>query len=315
MPAEVQKRASVLSVGCTSTQALATLVRARGGHVLGASCLPTQHCLVTGSATIPHGATSQLPTPSSLCCSVGWDSNCHWLCWQECEDLGLGFWRLSPLSFCPWWQVSQILQYLWAVSYLTSKGLWSSNNLFVQHGLGGSLQCYPSGWIWAFFPYSVMYLQFVVKSHLFFTAGKDGKIKQWDADKFEHIQTLEVGSFGKEGSWKKALFRHEQHFPQGLWAVLCSCPTSSVYHTGTSPGGMVFGTQSQWRLCGVRIPWQVPAPLGKDKGAACFGRGEGDGESCILPAKDNFQTCFLPGRQILPFFHCGGVWLHTWQTC
>uniref|UniRef100_A0A452SDA4 WD repeat domain 3 n=1 Tax=Ursus americanus TaxID=9643 RepID=A0A452SDA4_URSAM len=38
---------------------------------------------------------------------------------------------------------------------------------------------------------SVMYLQFVPKSHLFFTAGKDHKIKQWDADKFEHIQTLE----------------------------------------------------------------------------------------------------------------------------
>lgn len=41
-----------------------------------------------------------------------------------------------------------------------------------------------------------MYLQFVAKSHLFFTAGKDSKIKQWDADKFEHIQTLEVGIFG-----------------------------------------------------------------------------------------------------------------------
>lgn len=37
-----------------------------------------------------------------------------------------------------------------------------------------------------------MHLRFVPKSHLFFTAGKDRKIKQWDADKFEHIQTLEV---------------------------------------------------------------------------------------------------------------------------
>lgn len=37
-----------------------------------------------------------------------------------------------------------------------------------------------------------MSLQFVPKSHLFFTAGKDRKIKQWDADKWEHIQTLEV---------------------------------------------------------------------------------------------------------------------------
>lgn len=42
------------------------------------------------------------------------------------------------------------------------------------------------------FPCSVMFLQFVPKTHLFFTAGKDKKIKQWDADKFEHIQTLEV---------------------------------------------------------------------------------------------------------------------------
>lgn len=39
-----------------------------------------------------------------------------------------------------------------------------------------------------------MFLQFVPKTHLFFTAGKDRKIKQWDADKFEHIQTLEVTS-------------------------------------------------------------------------------------------------------------------------
>lgn len=38
-----------------------------------------------------------------------------------------------------------------------------------------------------------MFLQFVPKTHLFFTAGKDRKIKQWDADKFELVQTLEVG--------------------------------------------------------------------------------------------------------------------------
>ena len=37
-----------------------------------------------------------------------------------------------------------------------------------------------------------MFLQFVPKTHLFFTAGKDRKIKQWDADKFELIQMLEV---------------------------------------------------------------------------------------------------------------------------
>lgn len=50
---------------------------------------------------------------------------------------------------------------------------------------------------------SVMFLQFVPKTHLFFTAGKDKKIKQWDADKFEHIQTLEV----KLNMWR----RHRSH--------------------------------------------------------------------------------------------------------
>lgn len=40
--------------------------------------------------------------------------------------------------------------------------------------------------------HSVMFLQFLPKTHLFFTAGKDKKIKQWDADKFQLVQTLEV---------------------------------------------------------------------------------------------------------------------------
>lgn len=282
-------------------QAWSTLVRGGGG--IRRACFGSQ--VSTYSALLSHwfssnsswGCQPATHTLLSLCCSVGWDSNCNRLCWQECEDLGLRFWGLSPLSLCPWWQVSQILQHLWAVGYLFSKGLWSSNNRFVQHGVGRGLQYSPSRWIWTFFPSSVMYLQFVAKSHLFFTAGKDSKIKQWDADKFEHIQTLEVGSFGD--CWKEALSLHEQHVPQGLGAGWCLCLTSSVYHTGASPGGVVFGTQSQWRLRGVGIPWQVPAPLGKDEGAACFGRGEGDGKSCILPAKDNFQTCFLPSRQIL----------------
>lgn len=37
-----------------------------------------------------------------------------------------------------------------------------------------------------------MCIQFVPKTHLFFTGSKDRKIKQWDADNFEHIITLEV---------------------------------------------------------------------------------------------------------------------------
>ena len=36
-----------------------------------------------------------------------------------------------------------------------------------------------------------MKLAFVPNTHLFFSVGKDRKLKHWDADNFEHIQTLE----------------------------------------------------------------------------------------------------------------------------
>lgn len=39
---------------------------------------------------------------------------------------------------------------------------------------------------------SVMNVQFVGKTHYFFSVGKDGKLKEWDADKFERIITLDV---------------------------------------------------------------------------------------------------------------------------
>ena len=38
---------------------------------------------------------------------------------------------------------------------------------------------------------AVTAVQFVPNTHMFFTSGKDGKIKQWDADNFERILTLE----------------------------------------------------------------------------------------------------------------------------
>lgn len=37
---------------------------------------------------------------------------------------------------------------------------------------------------------SVMSVSFVGKTHYFFSVGKDGKLKEWDADKFERIITL-----------------------------------------------------------------------------------------------------------------------------
>ena len=39
---------------------------------------------------------------------------------------------------------------------------------------------------------SVTGLQFVPQTHYFFTCGKDGKVKQWDADSFDKIITLQV---------------------------------------------------------------------------------------------------------------------------
>lgn len=39
---------------------------------------------------------------------------------------------------------------------------------------------------------SVMGLCFVPKTHYLFTCGKDGKVKQWDADIFQKIVTLQV---------------------------------------------------------------------------------------------------------------------------
>ena len=39
---------------------------------------------------------------------------------------------------------------------------------------------------------TVTALRFVPTTHYFFTAGKDGKVKQWDADTYDNIITLNV---------------------------------------------------------------------------------------------------------------------------
>lgn len=41
---------------------------------------------------------------------------------------------------------------------------------------------------------TVMGLQFVPKTHYLFTCGKDGKVKEWDGDKFNKIITLNVST-------------------------------------------------------------------------------------------------------------------------
>ena len=48
-----------------------------------------------------------------------------------------------------------------------------------------------SGAVWRC---SVQCLQFISKTHMFFSCSHDGTIKQWDADSFELITTLQVSS-------------------------------------------------------------------------------------------------------------------------
>jgi U3 small nucleolar RNA-associated protein 12 len=49
-------------------------------------------------------------------------------------------------------------------------------------------------------------IQFVSKTHLFFSASKDNKLKYWDADKFLHIQTLDVRDFSRKEISSKEIY-------------------------------------------------------------------------------------------------------------
>lgn len=44
---------------------------------------------------------------------------------------------------------------------------------------------------------SIMGVQFAAKTHYAFSVGKDGKLKEWDCDKFERIITLDVNNSRK----------------------------------------------------------------------------------------------------------------------
>ena len=48
-----------------------------------------------------------------------------------------------------------------------------------------------------------MGLSFLPKTHLFFSCGKDGAVKQWDADNFSHVTTLSPAHHGE------------------VWSVIC----------------------------------------------------------------------------------------------
>lgn len=56
---------------------------------------------------------------------------------------------------------------------------------------------------------SIMSLQFVPRTHYFFTCGKDGKVKEWDGDSFNKIITLQVSS-------KKLLSKRNQAYCNGF---------------------------------------------------------------------------------------------------
>lgn len=47
---------------------------------------------------------------------------------------------------------------------------------------------------------SVLGVQFIPQTHMFFSCGKDGKIKEWDADTFEKITTLPANHVGEANS-------------------------------------------------------------------------------------------------------------------
>lgn len=59
---------------------------------------------------------------------------------------------------------------------------------------------------------SVMAVQFVPKTHYMFSAGKDGVVKYWDADKFELLLTLE-GHHAEV--WCLAVSPHGDYFVTG----------------------------------------------------------------------------------------------------
>ncbi|XP_041346657.1 LOW QUALITY PROTEIN: WD repeat-containing protein 3 homolog, partial [Gigantopelta aegis] len=57
---------------------------------------------------------------------------------------------------------------------------------------------------------SIMAVQFVPDTHLFFTASKDRTLKCWDADNFEHVQTLEE----REAEFEKAVAEGGEPVPE-----------------------------------------------------------------------------------------------------
>lgn len=178
-----------------------------------------------------------------------------------------------------------LLSYCWVPVFLSSVSCHSS--LLSSFGFI-FYSSFSLGWpslssLTLFIPYSVMFLQFVPKTHLFFTAGKDKKIKQWDADKFEHIQTLEVNLFSITLIFWVKWINPRVFYTSKCWNSILtkaySSPVNLIWRlTGPSSGGLVYEHQSKRRPPRHIIPRQITAPVGEDQGANHPWGGTGDGE-------------------------------------
>ena len=76
-------------------------------------------------------------------------------------------------------------------------------------------------------------VQFVPKTHLFFSISKDKKLKYWDADKFLHIQTLDVREKSRNEFFfvlEKLLFLLQGHCGE----IRCMSITTNGMHIATA---------------------------------------------------------------------------------
>lgn len=145
-----------------------------------------------------------------------------------------------------------------------------------------------------------MYLQFVPKSHLFFTAGKDRKVKQWDADRFEHIQTLEVTCCFALSGWKQV---GSAAFSLSVWGLFSlQGHHQEVWCLAVSPNGDYVVSSSHdkslrlWERTREPLVLEDEREMVRTPGHKCAGGGPTrfpDGSS--LPGGVTPQLVQVPG--------------------
>lgn len=83
-----------------------------------------------------------------------------------------------------------------------------------------------------------MTVQFVPKTHYFFSASKDKTVKYWDADKFIHVMTLD-GHLSE--IWCLAV-SHDGEFIVGIWWVNANLPYSGYQSLDCNNKELVIST-------------------------------------------------------------------------